>query len=188
VHCLIIDDNEMAAQELEAILKTLPRCFSVRIASEGAEVTRYFSMHLVDTVFVRIRLFDFRWFEKLMIQPALVLIVNRQANDKVDYYSEDDHLLIEPFSLFHLRRLFKKIAQLPKHPRPDFLFIRDGKRWVKIEMDQIERVEKKVNYAEVFTKTGSILFRGSVSQFRRYLPMDRFVDVSETNIKNNKYG
>jgi len=196
MHHLIIDDNESAALELEKALRTLPRTFSVTVVSTEVAVTNILSTHLVDTVFVRIRLFDFRWLDKIKIQPALVLIVSRQANGKVDYYSDNDHLLIEPFSITQVRSCLKKIAQVWKYPQPDFLFVRNGKRWVKIPFDQIEMVEKKEQYAEVFTSAGSILFRGSVGKFRQRLPMDRFIRISDTliipasemaGIKENRY-
>jgi DNA-binding LytR/AlgR family response regulator len=183
VRCLIIDDNPKTSATLLRLLEAMPDIAEVYHAVQPYLVRSLMAVEKIDVVFIRIRLWDFRQFEKLEEMPVVVFLsggkdkLTNQPGTSVRYTFR------EPYHPALLSSLLKKIETEMFCEVPGYLFLRYNGRFHKTmfsDIEMIERMEK--NYCRFFLSYGSPFLPGTLPGWIAKLPEDKFIRVSDTLI------
>lgn len=183
MQCLIIDDNPKTASTLAGLLEKLPLVTQVHKAVQPYLVRSLMAAEKIDIIFIRIRLWDFRQFEKLEKMPVVVFLSG--GKDKLTNQPDTGvrYSLREPYHEVLLSVLLKSIASESFREAPEYFFLRYNGRFHKTmfrDIEMIERLEK--NYCRFFLSNGSPFLPGTLPGWLVKLPADKFKRVSDTLI------
>ncbi|MEO8174861.1 MAG: hypothetical protein ABI581_17315 [Sediminibacterium sp.] len=141
------------------------------------------SAEKIDIVFIRVRLWNFREFEKLEEMPVVVFLSG--GKDKLTNHSATSvgYILREPYHPVLLTGLIKDIEKEHFTEAPEYLFLRYNGRFHKTmfsDVEMIERMEK--NYCRFFLSYADPFLPGTLPGWIAKLPEDKFRRVSDTMI------
>ncbi len=183
MNCLLIDDNPKTSVTLKRMLEAMPGIEQVYYAVQPYLVRSLMAAEKIDVVFIRVRLWDFRQFEKLTKMPVVVFLsggkdkLTNQPGTSVRY------TLREPYHPTLLCGLLKSIGSEPFCEEPEYLFLRYNGRFHKTMFDDIEMIERmEKNYCRFFLSYGSPFLPGTLPGWIAKLPDDKFIRVSDTLI------
>jgi DNA-binding LytR/AlgR family response regulator len=184
MHCLIIDDNSKTSATLCGMLEAI-KGITVHKAVQPYMIRSLMAAEeiYIEIVFIRIRLWDFRQFEKLEKVPVIVFLSG--GKDKLTNHPDTTvrYTLREPYHPIMLSALLKAIAEEKFTEAPEYLFLRYKGRFHKTmfsDIEMIERMEK--NYAKFFLVNDEQFLPGSLPGWLAKLPNDRFIRVSDNLI------
>jgi DNA-binding LytR/AlgR family response regulator len=179
-NCLIIDDNETAAEQLKGRLETVDNVDAIYIVSKPGEARAILRSFNATVIYIRIGLWDIRLFDGFQRTPLIVFL-----STKTDHYMEAVHgqldfHLAEPFTHYAVAGLQDRIGTYKGDNKLNFLFVRKGRRWRKVpfaSIDMVERHEK--GYVTLHTTPAKYMLYGSLQHWLNKLPQDKFIRISD---------
>lgn len=180
MHCLIIDDNPKTASALSRLLETFPAVTLVNRSVDIHMIPSLMAHEKIDVVFIRVRLWDFKQFEKLNEIPVIVFLSGGKDKLTLKPGTAVRYSLREPYTTLDLVQLFQKIENENHTEAPEYLFLRYDGRFHKTLFSDIEMIERKEgSYVHFYLTYGSWLIPGSIPGWLKQLPADRFIRVSD---------
>ncbi|MBX2962160.1 MAG: response regulator transcription factor [Cyclobacteriaceae bacterium] len=198
VSCLIVEDEPLARNLMTEYVKKVPSLNLVRAcasAMEGMEVLR---TQPVDILFLDIQMPEITGitFLKILQKKPLVIFTTAYSQYALEGYELDvvDYLL-KPITFERfLKAVDKALARLttpvvptfPHQPvaeKPDFVFVKDGTKMVKIRFSDILYVEGMKDYVAIHTRDQrKITSLQRMKALEEQLPTDQFIRIHHSYI------
>ncbi len=162
MHCLIIDDNAKTSTTLSGMLEAIPGMV-VHKAVQPYLVRSLMATEDIEIIFIRIRLWDFRQFEKLEKMPVVVFLSGGKDKLTNQPHTTVKYNLREPYHPIMVTALLKTIATEKFTEAPEYLFLRYKGRFHKTmfsDIEMIERMEK--SYTKFFLSYDAQFLPGSI--------------------------
>ncbi|PHN04119.1 LytR/AlgR family response regulator transcription factor [Flavilitoribacter nigricans] len=189
MHCIAIDDEPKALTVIRKHAEQIPFLDLAATFVNVFEAQQYLEEHQVDLVFLDIQMPDIsgmQWLRSLH-QPPLVIFTTAFPQYAADSYElEAVDYLIKPFDLERFLRAVNKARSLSEssRQRPDFFFVKDGSRQVKLRIKEILYLEAAGNYVSIYTPGQKILVRQTLQSFSEQLAPYHFLRVHKSYLVN----
>lgn len=189
IRCLVIDDEPPAREIIRRYIEQVP---SLQLAGECANAIQAFSLlqqQLVDLLFLDIRMPQLNGndFLKTLKNPPKVIFTTAYSEYAVEGYELDaiDYLMKPiPFDRF-LKAVNKAYQQgsvktnlsapMEEKKNDPFVYFRADRKMVKVMLQDIIYIESMKDYVKVFTNTGTIITKQSISSVEAMLPEKKFI-------------
>lgn len=187
--CLIVEDEPLAAEGLEAFIRQTPVLEFAGACSDALAALEFLKNRPVDVLFLDIHLPKLKGldFLKTLKNPPQVILTTAYHQYALEGYELNvvDYLL-KPFGFPRFLAAVDKLripaqaqpapVNLPP-PRP-FHFFNENKRQVKVFNDEILYVESLKEYVKIHTTTGdTIVTRFQLGEFEGHLKDDNLLRI-----------
>ncbi len=197
--CLIVEDEPLARNLLVDYVKKVPSLHLVDACSNAMDALEVLRKQPVDILFLDIQMPEITGitFLKILQKKPLVIFTTAYSQYALEGYELDvvDYLL-KPITLERFLRAVDKAVQRIQVPyvttvpeamqagpdKPDFVFVKDGTRMVKITLDDILYVEGMKDYVTIHTREKKITTLQRMKVLEEQLPVDKFIRVHHSFI------
>lgn len=187
VNCIIIEDEFPAMEILKGYLSGIPNWTVVAEFTNAVDAIAYLSHHQVDVIFLDIQLprLSGIGFIKSLESPPLIVITTAYDEHAVEAFELTvfDYLL-KPYPF---ERCLKTIHRINNHlqksppevtdPEAGYLFVRENRENVKVEIAEIIYIESQKEYVKLFCADRAIKVRAGISKYEEMLGEDGFLRV-----------
>ncbi len=199
IRCLVIDDEPLARKLLEDFIKKTPGLALIDLFANPLSAREHINNNECDVLFLDIQMPDMNGLDFLKSNQhrPLVILTTAFAEYALEGYELDvvDYLL-KPFDFQRFLKAVNKISDRLKnrHEMPEaeiktdveFIFVKDGKKLVKIEIASILYVQGALEYVTIVTKDRKkVMSLQSLKSMEQTLP-DYFVRIHNSYIVNLK--
>ncbi|MBX2874448.1 MAG: LytTR family DNA-binding domain-containing protein [Saprospiraceae bacterium] len=189
VKCLIVDDEPLALQLIQAHIERLPQLEIVAACQNALEAFELLKKEQIDLVFLDIQmpvLTGIEFVKSLQHPPSIIFTTAYREYAVESYELEVVDYLLKPITF---TRFFKAInkylnqnqAPPPVHPSPTpktstastedtFLYVNANKKRIKVWFQDVEYIESLKDYIRIHHASGSITTKEKISEFERKLP------------------
>jgi two-component system LytT family response regulator len=194
---LVVDDEELARDEMRRLLGESRRFTEIVSAGNGEEALGLCKEHPPDAVFVDIQMPGLDGFEFMARLDETVPIVITTAYSEYAVRAFESGVvdyLVKPIDPERLRVALDRIsATLAGHPEEgakfslaneDRVFVRDGGRFWLVRIGDIEVLESCGNYTKIFFPTGPATIRKTLREFSERLDPHVFFRINRDRIVN----
>lgn len=197
LRCLIVDDEPVAVNLLEAFVKKINYLELEASYSDAGDALQFLEQHEVDILVTDIQMPDINGLDlvKSLVPPPVTIFVSAHRDFAADGFETDaiDYLL-KPVTFprfekavnkarnfIHLREEAAKSA-LPEDP---FLFVKTDDGYLKILLDDIAYFQAKGDYVLVVKREKKdILWRITMSELEKRLSPVHFIRTHRSYIVN----
>lgn len=178
VNCIIVDDEELARELLEAHLSQFNGFNLVASCSSAIEASKVMSETSIDLLFLDIEmpvLKGTEFYKNLQNKPSVIFTTAYRDYAVEGFELEAIDYLLKPivFSRFfkaieRYRQVTTFIASVESKQalsRDDFIFVREDRRQVKILLSNILYVQGLRDYLQIHTRTGSHVVKETMLAF-----------------------
>ncbi len=184
IQCIIVDDEPLAREGLERLIKEAGFLELVASCSSAMEANRVLSSEKIDLMFLDIQMPRMRgtdFLRSLEVKPEVII---------TSAYPE---FAIEGFELNVLDYLLKPItperflkavnrAREVLSKEGAWFFVRTGNTFEKIVFDELLFIEAAQNYCALHTTRGKFLTLSTIHALEEQLPADQFLRVQKSYI------
>ncbi|MCL3781896.1 response regulator transcription factor [Prolixibacteraceae bacterium JC049] len=198
VKCLIVDDEELALDVLEAYIKRIDYLHLVGRCKSAMEALTVLNSQSVDLLFLDIQmpgLTGIQFLRSLSNPPAVIFTTAYSEYALQGFELEALDYLIKPISferfINSVNRYFKNKKQAPQitqqpatvSDQQPFIFVKSEKRMVKVFLHHILYVESIRNYVHIYLNDGSeIVTLNTISNIEEKLPEMNFLRIHRSFI------
>lgn len=194
MRCLLVDDEPIALDVLTAYVGQLTVLELAGRCQSAVEAFGVLQIQPVDLLFLDIQMPRLSGLELLrtLPHPPKTIIVSAYREYALDGYELNvvDYLL-KPVSFERFVRAVGKAGanQVTQpsavHPATDeepFLFVRQDRRLVRIELRDIVSLESQRDYVKIITTTHEVMTRQTIGYYEELLPAERFIRIHRSFI------
>lgn len=199
ITCLIVEDEPLARSLLVDYVKKVPSLHLVEACANAMDAMEILRKQHVDLLFLDIQMPEITGitFLKILQKKPLVIFTTAYSQYALEGYELDvvDYLL-KPITLERFLRAVDRAVQrlqqthqvtAPERSReesdkPDFVFVKDGTKMVKIQLDDILYVEGMKDYVTIHTKEKKITTLQRMKILENELPVDKFIRIHHSFI------
>ncbi len=187
--CLIVEDEPLAAEGLEAFIRQTPVLEFAGACSDALAALEFLKNRPVDVLFLDIHLPKLKGldFLKTLKNPPQVILTTAYHQYALEGYELNvvDYLL-KPFGFPRFLAAVDKLripaqaqpAPVSPPPLRPFHFFNENKRQVKVFNDEILYVESLKEYVKIHTTTGdTIVTRFQLGEFEGHLKDDNLLRI-----------
>lgn len=189
IRCLIVDDEPPAREIIRRYIEQIPSLQLLGECSNAIEAFTLLQQQPVDLLFLDIRMPQLNGndFLKALKNPPKVIFTTAYSEYALEGYELDaiDYLMKPiPFDRF-LKSVNKAYqhtsAKTEIHPASEekkndpFVYFRADRKMVKVMLQDIIYIESMKDYVKVFTKSGTIITKQSISSVEAMLPERSFI-------------
>lgn len=200
--CIVVDDEPLARELLEAHIFNIPYLDVVATCSDAIAAKQALRQHKPDILFLDINMPSLSGIELLRMLPQrpATIITTAHAEHSLEGYELDvlDYIL-KPIEF---ERFFKAVtktiewidrgvpaAELSKaaivsEKVEPYFFVKSDYKIIKIVFDEILFVEALQKYVRINTATDKVMTLMSMSQLEEKLPSDKFIRIHRSFIVN----
>jgi len=189
IRCLIVDDEPPAREILVRYIAQLPMLELAGECSNALQALSFLQQTKVDLLLLDIRMPQLNGndFLKTIKNPPNVIFTTAYPEYALEGYELDvlDYLL-KPIPFDRFLKAVNKLTEsvgLPEtatvlneqvHSEP-FVYFRADRKMQKVMLQDILYVESMKDYVKVFTTSGTIISKQSISSVEEMLPENKFV-------------
>jgi two-component system, LytTR family, response regulator len=197
IRCVVIDDEPLARQLLTDFISKIPNLTLDGSFSSALAALPVLSRKNIDVLFLDIQMPDISGidFLKTLDKKPLIVFTTAFAEYALEGFELDvaDYLL-KPFDFGRFLKAVNKLTQriespaTQPEPQPsaaakDFIFVKDGTKLVRIELNQIKFIKGTREYVTIVTDDSKIMSLQSMKALESELP-DNFMRVHNSYIVN----
>lgn len=188
IKCLIVDDEPPAREIIRRYIEQVPL---LDVAGECGNAIQAFTFlkqqQHVDLIFLDIRMpqLNGNEFLKALKNPPKVIFTTAFSEYALQGFELDaiDYLLkpitFERF-LKAVNKAYQSVGQKTEMPVEDrrsesFVYFRSDRKMVKVMLQDINYIESMKDYVKVYTKSGMIITKQSISSVEAMLPERSFI-------------
>lgn len=211
MRCLIIDDEPLAHNVILKYMEEIPFLENSGQCYRATEALEFLSRKQVDLIFLDIRMPKLNGldFLRTLQQRPLVIVTSAFEEHALESFELDvcDYLL-KPFRfdrfLKAVNRALSEFAlknpvtekpavtdtaarSLPIHENIREISIRSDKKFVLVQLDEIQYLEGLGNYVKVWRQQGFLLTPRTLSSFEEQLPGDSFLRIHKSYLLHKKF-
>jgi len=187
IKAIAIDDEPVALSILAQHAAKIPFIQLAQTFVSAAEALAYMKHHQVALVFLDIQMPDITGIEVAALTGKDVQIIFTTAYPEyalkgfelaaVDY-------LLKPinFSRFltACQRVYDRLGN--QHNNKEYLFVKDGYEWVRIDFKDLLLAEADSNYITLYKTTGKTITRTTLAEMEEKLPAANFIRLNKSVI------
>lgn len=191
LRCAIVDDEPLAIDILESFLKKIPNIEVLGKFNEALSVIQFLNQTAVDFLFLDIEMPNLTGIEliKTLKNPPLIIITSANKDYAIESYELDvvDYLL-KPLTLERVVKAINKLNDIVSHfekPHDEnvgYIFLKENKRMVKVNIQDILFIESLKDYVKVVTRDKTVITKENLSEFEKMLNPKDFVRVHKSFI------
>ena len=200
VKALIVDDEPLARKLLGDFAGKVPFLEVVGVFSNGLEALEQLKSTQIDLLFLDIQMPDINGMEllKTLNKPPMVIFTTAFAEYAVEGFELNavDYLL-KPFDF---PRFLKAVNKAATHmgsfersvegkveEEENFLFVKDGRKLVKVYHSDILYIQGQKDYALFKMSKGQLLSLITLRELEQQLPSSRFLRIHQSYIVNTRH-
>ena len=202
--CIIVEDQSPAQRILTNYIKDVPQLELVATFGDALTALDFLKSNTIDLIFLDIHLpkISGMAFLKLLSPRPKIIFTTAFTEYALDGYELDvvDYLL-KPFSF---ERFFKAVSKiihsetskkldtasseqtLQEAPN-DFIFIKTGNDFLKLEIASIQFIKSLGDYTQVFTNSGKHLVSYPLKYWSEKLPTKYFCQIHKSSVVNIRH-
>lgn len=194
-HCLIIEDEPLAAEVLQDYIRQVPFLELKGVASDAIFAMELLQQQPVDLIFLDIHLPKVKGFDfiRTLKQPPHIIITSAYHEYALQGYEYNvvDYLL-KPIEFSRFLMAVNKLKQSPvpavsihsllAPAERAYLFFNVSKKKVKVYLDEILYIESLKEYIRIYTKTKNILTKFQLGQIEELLAKNNFLRIHRSFI------
>ncbi|MCB1050470.1 MAG: response regulator transcription factor [Acidobacteria bacterium] len=184
---LILDDEPLAHQIIEQYAANLPELRKIANCFDAFQARNVLNDQTIDLMFLDVempKLQGFAFLRSLAKKPQVIVISAHPeyALDGFDLAVCD--YLLKPFSLERFLKAVNKAQDARDGQKKDqeTIFIKDGKKYHQVPLNQLLWVEACGNYCLIQLENKKILTLEKISEIEKLLPASGFVRVHKSFI------
>ncbi|HEX8060475.1 MAG TPA: LytTR family DNA-binding domain-containing protein [Cyclobacteriaceae bacterium] len=195
ISCLIVEDEPLARNLITEYVKKVPYLNLVKACSGALEAMEVLRTTPVDLLFLDVQMPELTGiaFLKSLQKKPLVILTTAYSEYAIEGYELDitDYLL-KPITFERFLKAVDKVNQRlsgtqvivekPAEALPDFIFVKDGTKLVKIRWNDILYVEGLKDYVTIHTRTQKVISLQRLKVLEEQLPADKFIRVHNSFI------
>lgn len=195
IKCLIVDDEPPAREIIRRYVEETP---VLKLAGECANAIQAFGLlqqRAIDLLFLDIRMPQLNGndFLKTLKNPPKVIFTTAYIDYALEGYELDvTDYLMKPITFDRFLKAVNKafpsgvlpqLENASEEPISEaFVYFRADRKMVKVLLDDILYIESMKDYIKVYTNSGTIITKQSISSAEEMLPEKRFVRVHRSFI------
>ena len=190
---LIIDDEHIAHDIITGYCDLLPNLELAKHCYDALEAFEYLNKHSVDLIFLDLNMPKLKGFDflKTLKTPPKVIVTTAYKEYALEGYELNiSDYLLKPFGFERFLKAINKtfanastqepIISSQNAPISNRIFLRSNKKYIQVEIDNIQLIEASGNYTKIYTTTEQITIREKVSSVLELLPKDGFLQVHKS--------
>jgi len=193
ISCHIIEDEPLASSLLVMYVNKLSVLDLVGVSSNPLQALESLKTNPVDLIFLDIQMPEMTGisFLKVLQKRPLVIFTTAYSEFALESYELDvvDYLK-KPITFERFlkavdkaeQRLYPTLAPKEKSDVVDFIFVKEGTRFVKVMLNEILFIEGLKNYVTIHTATQKIISLQRLKSMEDQLPADKFIRVHNSYI------
>lgn len=196
--CLIVDDEKLARELIEAYISQLSNLELIASCSSAIEASEYLNKERIDLLFLDIEmpLLNGVDFYKNLPQKPEVIFTTAYRDYAIDGFNLDaiDYLLkpivfdrffksVQKFFSNKKYALTKEKKDIVNNPKEDFIFISKGRKKIKILLEHVLYIESFKDYLKIHLTTETHTIKHKISVFETLLDK-RFIRTHRSYIVN----
>lgn len=190
IKCLVVDDEPAARDILVRYIDQLPMLHLSGQCSNAVQTMGYLQKHAVDLLFLDIRMPQLNGTElvRILKDPPRIIFTTAYPEYALQGYELDavDYLL-KPIQFDRFLKAVQKAMQMQIIPdnhithtqqpssQEAFIYFRADRKMVKVLLKDILYIESMKDYVKVFTVSGVIITKQSISSLLELLPEQNFI-------------
>lgn len=194
IRALLVDDEPVARRGLRALLQPHRDITVVGECRNGIEARTAFASLKPELVFLDVKMPDLDGFGALAssaeIPPAVVFVTAFEEHARRAFDVNAVDYLLKPFdrARFELA-LSRAVTRLGtgRPALPGRLLIRDGRRLLGVDLDQVSHLMARGNYVRVYTTSGTHLHREPISRLGSRLKDLGFLRINRSALVNRDH-
>ncbi len=198
--CLLVDDEPLALDILEAYLKKIPYLELIGRCNNALEASEFLKNNKTDLMFLDIQMPEITGIEfmRSLADPPLVIFCSAFSDFAVEGFELDalDYIL-KPVSFERFNKSIERAKEymvLKKNDSieepnldDDYIFIKSNQKQIKLSYDQILYVEAFADYVKLFTAEKRYITLQTMKNMEIKLPNEKFIRVHRSFIVGLKY-
>lgn len=198
IRTIIVDDENLARQELRYLLKDFARIEIIDEAGNADEAKEKIEEQRPDLIFLDINMPEKNGFDLLEELSYLPYVIFATAYDQFAIKAFEANALdylLKPIREERLSKSILKVAdEIAAHnddnkqlATDSKVFIKDGDKCFFVKLSDIFMIESVGNYAKIFFEQKTPLLHKSLNQLEEKLPDDIFFRANRSQIINLNY-
>ena len=196
--CLIVEDEPLARNLLTEYVKKVSFLTLVKACSNPMEALDVLRTNAIDILFLDIQMPEITGITllKILQKKPMVILTTAYSEYALESYELDvvDYLL-KPITFDRFLKAVDKASQRIASPTahiavekasgessPDFVFVKDGTKLVKINFNDVLYVEGLKDYVTIHTKTQKVVTLQRLKSLEMQLPADKFIRIHHSYI------
>ncbi len=193
ISCHIIEDEPLASNLLTFYIEKISSLNLVKVCSNPIEAIDALKTHPVDLIFLDVQMPEMTGISllKILKKRPLVILTTAYSEYALESYDFDvvDYMK-KPITFERFVKGIEKVEQRltpainidKKRVEQDFIFVKDGTRFVKIILNEILFIEGQQNYVLIHTAKQKITSLQRLKSLENQLPVDRFIRIHNSFI------
>ncbi len=196
IHCLVIDDEPFARQLLREFIEKVPGLVLEGAYANALSALPILTKKNIDVIFLDIQMPDISGidFLKSLDRSPKIIFTTAYAEYALEGFELDAvDYLVKPFDFNRFLKAVNKMSQRSERPspvvvssekssaRPEFIFVKDGTKLVKIDYNSILFIKGTREYVTIHTKEKKIMSLQTLRQLEVELPPE-FIRVHNSFI------
>jgi len=193
INCIIVDDEPIARNILRTYISQVPYLKLAGEFKDAFEAMQQINRQTVDLVILDINMPRLNGLEMLRIlnsYPAIIITSAYQQYALDGFELSVTDYLLKPFSFPRFVKATEKVlnqiqqsTHVALHPdKEDFLMVKSDKKLTKVLINEITYVEAYGNYIFIYSGSGRIMSKQTLTQFEEQLPGGKFVRIHKSFI------
>jgi two-component system LytT family response regulator len=193
IRCHIIEDEPMASKLLQLYVSKLPVLELIAVSDNPLHALESLKTDPVDLLFLDIRMPEMTGLSLLEVltnRPLAILTTAFSAFALESYELDVVDYLKKPITFERFVKAVGKAEQRLQLTGPskeksgdiDYIFVKEGTRFVKVNIDDILFIEGLKNYVAIHTAAQKIVSLQRLKTLEDQLPADKFIRVHNSYI------
>ncbi|NQY05353.1 MAG: response regulator transcription factor [Flavobacteriaceae bacterium] len=194
-HCIIVDDEPTAREILMNYIEKIDSLKLIAECKNAIEAFTVLNSEPVDLIFLDINMPEITGlsFAKSLKKNQKVIFTTAYREYAVDGFDlQAVDYILKPISLERFVQAINKFLglqiplqndqEVPSDDTSDFIFVRSDRKMVKIDFNSIHYIESLNDYIKIYTETGTIVTRETISNIEAKLPANKFLRIHRSYI------
>jgi DNA-binding LytR/AlgR family response regulator len=198
LNCLIVDDEPIARDILQSYIDKIPQLTLVKSCMNATEAYEAIYEHPVDLVFLDIQMpvITGMEFVKSLNKAPMIIFTSAYSHFAVEGFTLNSiDYLLKPitFERFYQaiekvqeRISMKMIVQEQSVQEPDYIFIRQDYKLVRLNFSEIDYIKAEKDFCSIYFKGKRLLASMHLGAIAAMLPAQQFVRVHRSFLVNLK--
>ncbi len=199
INCMVVDDEPIARDILTGYIANTPGLRLVKSCINATEAYEGLHQHAVDLIFLDIQMpvitgVDFL---RSLRNPPFVIFTTAYEQYAVEGFELNSvDYLLKPITFNRFYQAMEKVWERITYKKntelalktavaePDYIFIKQDTKLVRVNYDQIIYIEAEKDYSSVYLNDKRLLASMHLKLFEDILPQDRFMRIHRSFIIN----
>lgn len=202
MRCIIVDDEPLARQEMQALIKEVSPIEIAGVFSNAPAALDFLKTNVVDLAFLDIEMPMVTGLEFAAKLPKHILAIFTTAYPQYalkSYELDAIDYLLKPIDKTRLKKSIIKAEAYKKllsdetekntveSNTEDFLIIKSERRFYKISFDDIRFIEGLKDYVVIYTGNQKLITAMNLKTIHQKIPETIFLRVSKSYVVNKNY-